>query len=249
MVSSKWHLAASGSRARDWFATTHWTVIRSAGENNSAQAVEALEKVCRTYWPPVQSFVRRQGYNEQDAQDLAQSFFAKLLEKNFWRRADPKKGRFRSFLLTALRQYLADDRDRARTAKRGGGVPTISLDEQSSDGKPIELLEANVPNDQHFDREWAMAVLEQARSKLRQECVDSGKSAFFERVDLLGLNHQKSMTYGELAPQLGMSISALKSAVSRLRERYAELVREEIAQTVSSPEELDNEISYLLSIL
>src|SRR5688572_21686869 len=118
-------LAGSATSDRQWFATTHWSVVLAAARTDSSRVSQALEKLCRTYWPPLYSYVRRQGYGAEDAQDLTQSFFAKLLEKNFWARADRQKGRFRSFLLTALRQFLGDQRDRARTAKRGGGVPLI----------------------------------------------------------------------------------------------------------------------------
>src|SRR4029434_4985336 len=116
-----------------WFSTTHWSVVQSAGQANSSQASESLEKRCRSYWPPLYSYIRRQGHGPEEAQDLTQAFFAKLLRKNFWARADPQKGRFRNFLLTALRHFLADERDRGRTAKRGGGVSFLSLDDQGSE--------------------------------------------------------------------------------------------------------------------
>ncbi len=238
-----------GTSHPEWFATTHWSVVLSAGKKNLSQASEALEKLCRTYWPPLYSYVRRQGHGAEDAQDLTQAFFAKLLEKNFWARADRKKGQFRNFLLTALRQFLSDERDRARAAKRGGGVPLISIDEEAVEEKFLEGLDQNLSGEQQFDRQWARAVLDQARARLRKECVDSGKSAFYERVNLLGDKEEGAATYSKIAEDVGMSVSALKSAVSRLRERYAELVREEVAQTVSSTAEVDAEIGYLLSVI
>jgi RNA polymerase sigma factor (sigma-70 family) len=246
------HSSDSGSNAtsdRQWFATTHWSVVLSTGQSNSSQASEALEKLCRTYWPPLYSYVRRQGYGPEDAQDLTQAFFAKLLEKNFWARADPQKGRFRSFLLTALRQFLADERDRARAAKRGGGVSLISFDEQTGEEHFLEGLDQKLSGEQQFDRQWASTVLEQARARLRQECMASGKSGLYDRVNLLGDEHDRSVAYAEVAQQLGMSVSAIKSAVSRLRARYGELVREEVAHTVSSPAEVKPEIEYLLSVV
>jgi RNA polymerase sigma-70 factor (ECF subfamily) len=185
----------------------------------------------------------------EDAQDLTQAFFAKLLRKNFWARADPQKGRFRSFLLTALRQFLADERDRARAAKRGGGVSLIPFDEKTGEEYFLEGMDHKLSAEQQFDRQWAFAVLEQARARLRQECMASGKSGLYDRVNLLGDEHGKPPAYAEVAQQLGMSVSAIKSAVSRLRERYGELVREEVAHTVSSPGKVDLEIQHLLSVI
>jgi RNA polymerase sigma-70 factor (ECF subfamily) len=232
---------------RHWFATTHWSVVLSAGDVHGLKASEALEKLCRTYWRPLYSYVRRQGHGPEDAQDLTQAFFAKLLEKNFWARADRKKGRFRSFLLTALRQFVSDERDRAKTAKRGGGFSFISFDEEVGEEHFAEGL--NLSSEQQFERQWALTVLQQARVALQQECVASGKSALYQRVNLLGDQKESSIPYAAIAQDLGMSVSAIKSAVSRLRERYGELVREEVAHTVSSPAEVDAEIRHLLSVI
>lgn len=172
-----------------------------------------------------------------------------MLEKNFWARADPQKGRFRSFLLTALRQFLADQRDRARTTKRGGGISLISFDEQAGEGQFLERLDQNLTCEQQFDRQWASTVLEQARARLRHECIAAGKSALYDRLNLVGDEHERPVTYADIAPQLGMSVSAIKSAVLRLRRHYGELVRQEIAQTVSNPVELKAEIGHLLSVI
>jgi RNA polymerase sigma factor (sigma-70 family) len=232
-----------------WFATTHWSVVLSAGQTHSAHSSEALDKLCRGYWPPLYSYIRRQGYGPTDAQDLTQAFFAKLLEKNFWARADPQKGRFRSFLLTALRHFLADARDWVRTAKRGGGVSFISLDEQASGERFLEGIGQNLSAEQQFDRQWASTVLEQARTKFRQECIASGKSGLYDRISLIGGKKESSATYAVVAQELGMSVSAIKSAVSRLRDRYGELVREEVAHTVSNPAEIDAEVRHLLLVI
>ena len=231
-----------------WFATTHWSVVLSAGQADSPQASEALEKLCRAYWPPLYSYIRRQGHSREEGQDLTQAFFAKLLEKNFWGRADPQKGRFRSFLLTALRQFLLDQRDRVLTAKRGGGLTFISFDEQTEEFFRAGLSQ-NLSAEQQFDRQWASTVLEQARSKLRQECIAERKSALFDRVSLPGGQSETSIPYALIAQELGMTIGAVKSAVSRLRQRYGELVREEIAHTVFSPAEIPAEIRHLLAII
>jgi RNA polymerase sigma factor (sigma-70 family) len=232
-----------------WFATTHWSVVLSAGQTTSSRASEALEKLCRAYWPPLYSYIRRQGYGPADAQDLTQAFFAKLLEKNFWARADPEKGRFRAFLLTALRHFLADEKDRARTAKRGGEYAFISFDEQAGEEHFLGGLDQNLSAEQQFDRQWASTVLEQARTKLRQECIASGKSGLFDRVSLVGGQNECAVPHAVIAQELGMSVSAVKSAVSRLRTRYGELVRQEVAQTVSSPDQIPAEIRHLLSVI
>ena len=242
-------LASSATSDHQWFATTHWSVVLSTVQSDSAQASEAIEKLCRAYWPPLYSFVRRQGSGPEDAKDLTQAFFVKLLEKNFWARADPQKGRFRSFLLKALSQFLADQRDRARTAKRGGGVPLISLDEHTGEEGFLAGLDQNLSAEQQFDRQWAATVLEQARSRLREECAASGKSGLYDRVSLLGGKNEGAASYAVVAQELGMSVTAIKSAVSRLRERYGELVREEVAHTVSSPAEIDAEVRHLLSVI
>lgn len=232
-----------------WFSTTHWSVVLSAGEAGSADASDALETLCRSYWPPLYSYIRRHGHGPEEAQDLTQAFFAKLLEKNFWARADPQKGRFRSLLLTALRHFLSDERDRARTMKRGGGVSFISLDEQASEARFLEGLSHNLRSEQQFDRQWAATVLEQARTKLRQECIASGKSGLYDRVSLIDRQNESAIPYAVIAQELGMSIGAVKSAVSRLRDRYGELVRQEVAQTVSHPAEIEAEIRHLLSAI
>jgi len=234
---------------RHWFATTHWSVVLRAGDAQALHASQALEKLCRTYWPPLYSYVRHQGFRPEDAQDLTQAFFAKLLEKNFWARANPEKGRFRSFLLTALRHFVNDERDRARTAKRGGGVSFIPFDEGTGEEHFFKGLNPNLNSEQQYDRQWAATVLEQARAKLRQECIASGKSELYDRVNLLSDQPEKADSYADVARQLGMSVSAIKSAVSRLRARYGALVREEVAHTVFSPAELDAEIAYLLSVV
>lgn len=245
------HSDVGGSASSDpqWFVNTHWSLVFAAGSIASPQSLEALNKLCETYWMPLYNHVRRQGYNPEDAKDLIQAFFEKSLKKNLWARADPNKGRFRCFLLTALRHFLADQRDRATAAKRGGGVPPISIHESQGEdelpGGPSEAMAADL----QFDRQWAFAVLEQARAKFRAECIASGKSALYEHVNLLGDDHDKTESYAEIARKLGTTVSAVKSAVLRLRQRYAELVREEVAHTVSSPAEVDSELQYLLTLI
>ena len=218
------------------------------------KASESLEKLCRVYWPPLYRFVLRRGHGVEDAKDLTQAFFAKLLERNILARADPDKGRFRSFLLKILKNSLADESDRARTAKRGGGVSFISFDEQAGEEHLLEKPGQNLTAEQQFDREWAFTVLRQAQAKLRDECAASGKSALFNRVvSLVDEKAESSIPDAVIAQELGMSVAAFKPAKSRLRARYWALVREEVAQTVSNPvsnpAEIDAELRYLLAVI
>lgn len=248
MPDSAGHLSDASSSDGQWFRTTQWNIVLSTGDRNCSKAAEAREKLCTTYWSPLYYFVCRQGRNAEDAKDLTQSFFAKLIEKDFWTRADPLKGRFRSFLLTALKQFLLDQRDRGLALKRNPGAPLMSLNE-SAVADELDLFTRDASTVRQFDREWAMAILEEARERLRAECAAMGKAKLYDRVNLLGANVERAKTYAEIADELGTTVSAIKSTVLRWKDRYAELVREEVAQTVSDPAEIDSEIAYLLSII
>lgn len=232
-----------------WFVTTHWSVILSTGESDPDKASASVEALCRTYWPPLYTFVRRLGYGPEDAQDLTQSFFAKLLEKNIWARADPEKGRFRTFLITVLRQFLADQRDRARAAKRGGGCSWVSLDDSACEEQFLEGLALSMSSEQHFDRQWAFTVMAQARERLHQEYVEAGKARLYDGVNLLNDGPQASAGYAALAREIQMTVPAVKSAVHRMRERYGKLVREEVARTVKDPADVDAELQHLLRVV
>src|SRR5438445_1729020 len=167
---------------RQWFATTHWSVVLTAGQNSSPQAAEALEKLCRTYWYPLYAYVRRQGHSPPDAQDLTQEFFARLLARNYLGTVGREKGKFRSFLLAALNHFMADERDRARAAKRGGGKALISLDEEDAETRYQADMASSLPPDKIFEKRWATTLLEQAFSKLREESVAAGKGERFDRL-------------------------------------------------------------------
>lgn len=231
------------------FTTTHWSVVLAAEQSSTPAALEALEKLCRDYWYPLYAFVRRQGHNPPDAQDLTQDFFARFLEKNYLAQVHPAKGKFRSFLLAALKHFLADEWDKLRTAKRGGGQVPISLDEQSPEERyrlePADEMSA----EKIFERRWALTVLEQARTRLRDEYVSRGKGELYHGLRPFEGGEQGGATYAELGNQLGLTESAVKAAAHRLRQRYHELVREEIAQTVSKPAEIDEEIRYLIRVI
>ncbi len=227
------------------FATTHWSVVLAAGHAGSAQSAEALETLCRTYWYPLYAFVRRQGYSPEDAQDLTQGFFARLLEKQYLGQVAPQKGKFRSFLLAALRHFLSDQRDREHTVKRGGGLAHLSLDARDAEERyrlePVDRLDA----ERIFERRWAMTLLERALSRLRDESVAAGKAETFESLkDFVA--GESDVSCGEVASRLGLTESAVKSLLHRLRLRYRALVREEIAQTVADPSEVDAEIRHLI---
>lgn len=237
-----------GMPAAGWFLTTQWNIVRSACDMQSPNGLEAREKLCRTYWPPLYQFIRRQGYDVDSAKDLTQAFFLKLLEKEFWRRADPMKGRFRSFLLKALREFLLDERDRAKAGKRGGGMRLISLDDSVAEEKLL-AQSSELTAEQQFDRRWALAVLQGAREKLKAECASAGKLDLFECVSRCSEDNEINLNYADLAAHLGMSLAAYKSAVSRMRQRYGQFVREEIAQTVTTSKEVDAEIIYLMQII
>jgi RNA polymerase sigma-70 factor (ECF subfamily) len=232
-----------------WFVTTHWSVVMAAGRGDSTRARDALEKLCRKYWYPLYAFVRRLGHSPHDAEDLVQGFFAACLEKNYLGSADRAKGRFRSFLLVALKRFLSNEWDKTRAKKRGGDQTTISLDSLTAEQRyalePAEPMTA----EKLFDRRWALTLLEQVVSRLREEQIAAGKRESFEQLKECITAGGRGLPYAELAARLGTSEGAIKVMVHRLRQRYRELLEEEIANTVASPEEIDEERRHLLSAL
>ncbi|MBI3850209.1 MAG: sigma-70 family RNA polymerase sigma factor [Verrucomicrobia bacterium] len=215
---------------------------------HTPHAAEALEQLCRTYWYPLYAYVRREGSSAPDAQDLTQEFFARLLQKNYLAQVERQKGKFRSFLLAALRHFLADQRDRARAVKRGGGADCLSLDAQTAEERyrlePVDRMDA----EKIYERRWAMTLLEQALTRLRDENVAVGKTEQFGRLkDFVA--GESDVSCGEAAAQLGLTESAVKSVLHRLRQRYRELVREEVAHTVADPAQIDTELRYLIAVL
>lgn len=237
------------SPSGDIFATTHWTVVLAAGSNDSPAAHDALEKLCRTYWPPIYAFIRRQGHNPHDAQDLTQGFFARLLEKNCIAEADRSKGRFRSFLLGTLKHFLANEWDRANAQKRGGGKLLIPIDADSVETSFGAELADQLTADKAFERRWALTLLDQVLRRLRQDFVNEGKENLFDQLKQTLTEGSRSVPYAKIAARLGTSEGAIKVAVHRLRQRYRELLRAEIASTVAVPEEVDDEIRNLFAAL
>lgn len=233
--------------AKPDFASTHWSVVLLAGNNQSVQCAEALEKLCQTYWYPLYSFTRRQGYGPHEAADLTQEFFSHLLATNALASVNPARGKFRSFLLASLKNLLTNEWHRARRQKRGGGAPIFSLDEELAEGRyRLEAADELSP-DKIFDRRWAETILEQALHRLRQECDGGEKSRRFDEVKTFLLGEKGHNSLAGCAQRLGMSLPAVKGLVHRLRRRFRELIRNEIAQTVARPEEVEHEIRELFA--
>ena len=230
------------------FVTTHWSVVLSAGGNDTTQAQDALARLCQTYWPPLYAYVRRRGYSPEDAQDLTQEFFARLLARNTVGSARPDKGRFRSFLLASMNHFLADEWDKARAQKRGGGK-VISLDLQTAETRLSEASSKELTPEKAYERRWAITLLEQVYQWLEEEHRQQGKTEQFDALRSTLAGKSDSAPYSELAARLGMSEGAVKVAVHRLRQRYRQLLRDTIADTVSGPEEVEDEMRYLFKTL
>jgi len=241
--------AEPAAKVCGWFATTHWSVVLAAGQTSGAQAFAALEQLCRTYWYPLYAYVRRRGYGHEDAQDLTQGFLLQLLAHQSLARVDRNKGRFRSFLLGGLYYFLADQRDRANAQKRGGGHSILSLDAQAAEQRyRLEPVEDRSP-DKLFERSWAMALLDSVLARLEGEFREAGKAELFERLRVCLLAGTDPQTYAEAAAEAGMTGEAVRKAVYRLRRRYYELFREEIARTVADASEVEEEMRYLCDVI
>jgi DNA-directed RNA polymerase specialized sigma24 family protein len=234
-----------GAGEREIFATTRWTVVLAAGGGSAPQAKVALEELCRTYWYPLYAYVRRQGQTRENAEDLTQAFFARFLEKNYLEGLSSHKGKFRAFLLAALKHFLANEWDRARRQKRGSGVLPLSLDWQDAEMRYQIDPADNLSPDKLFDRAWAVTLLEKVIVRLREENVSEGKIKLFEQLKPFLMAGTGAIPYGAAAVALGLSEGAVRVAVHRLRRRYRELLREEIAQTLSEPAQAEEEIQAL----
>lgn len=232
------------------FATTHWSVIAGTQQQrDTVEAQAALEQLCSTYWGPVYAFVRRSSPNEHAAKDLTQGFFERFLEKEYFREANPLRGRFRSFLLACVKHFLANQRDRERTQRRGGGVIHLSMDQIIAEaGAEPESNPAMTP-DRCYERQWAHSVLENVRSKLQREFEESGKSALFDTLNVYLSGDRDEAPYLVVADRLGTSVAAVKKHVERMRRRYGQLLREEIAQTVLHASEVEDELRFLRAAL
>jgi|SRR5665213_413385 len=231
------------------FALTHWSVVSAAGNCDTTHSRAALEQLCQAYWYPLYAYVRRRGHSPEDAEDLTQEFFARLLENKWVGRADRQKGRFRSFLLSAMNHFLRDEWDRARAQKRGGGVKAAPLQLDTAETRYGHEAADTVTPEQNYERRWALALLEQVVYRLRAEYEQSGRVELFAALHPCLVGDRTAQPYAELAANLGVSEGTVKSAVHRLRSRYRELLRHEIAQTVAEPGEVDEELRHLFIVL
>ena len=231
------------------FETTQWSVVLAAGDTDSPGSREALEALCETYWYPLYAYVRRRGQSEENARDLTQGFFAKLLEKNWVAAADRERGKFRTFMLTALKHYMADEWDRQRAQKRGGGNLPISLDfDTAEDGYKLELPDDRTPEDV-FEDSWARTLMDRARQRLRGDMLVPGKEQRFELIEGVIAGERQDSSYREIAGILEMSEAAVKVAVYRMRRRFGEILRAEVADTVSDAADVDVEVKHILGLL
>lgn len=231
------------------FETTHWSVVARAGSGEESRAQEALSQLCQTYWYPLYAFVRRRGHSPADAQDLTQGFFVHLLQHRALTRVDRTKGKFRSFLLASLRHFLANQREHAQAQKRGGGQAPIALDGLTAERRyGLEPADHASP-DRIFERSWAVSLLERVLAQLEAEQTAAGKGRQFACLRDSLMADPAAPAYAALAVQLGLSEEATRMTVCRLRRRYRELLRAEVAQTVSSPAEIEEELRHLFAAL
>ncbi|HKW28107.1 MAG TPA: sigma-70 family RNA polymerase sigma factor [Verrucomicrobiae bacterium] len=231
------------------FVTTHWSVVLTAGHSDTTCAGAALEKLCQTYWYPLYAYVRRRGQSPEDAQDLTQAFFTRLLERNWVGQADQQKGRFRSFLLSAMNHFLADEWDKARAQKRGGGLAPLPLEFDAAETRYSHEPADNVTPEHSYERRWALTLLDTVLHRLQSEYELEGRSELFAALHPCLVGDRGSQPYADLAAKLGVTENTVKSLVHRLRQRYRQLLRDEIAQTVAEPGEVDEELRHLFAVL
>jgi len=231
------------------FHTTHWSVVLAAGEAGTDQAAAALSRLCQTYWFPVYAFIRKRGYSPEQAKDFTQEFFAGFLEKNYVARATRERGRFRVFLMTSVENFLHNQHDRAQAQKRGGGQKLLSLDyADAEDRYQFEPVEEADPA-KLFEQQWAATLLETVLNRLRDEFHAEGRAGVFAQLQAHLWGDPESIPYSQLAQQCNLTAGNIKTIAHRLRQRYRELLREEIAQTVAKPGEVDDEIRHLMKIV
>jgi RNA polymerase sigma factor (sigma-70 family) len=231
------------------FATTHWTVVLAAGKSSSQHSDAALAKLCETYWYPLYVYVRRQGNSVEDAEDLTQQFFARFLGKNYIEKADRERGKFRTFLLGSMKNFLVNEWKRAARLKRGGGHSIISFDLDVAEGRYAAEPVAETNSEHSYDKQWAVALIEQVFVALRREYAALEKMTLLEELKPFIWGDEISTSYADIGQKLNMAEGAVKVAVHRLRQRFRELLRAEVAQTVSRPEEIDGELRHLIAVL
>ena len=231
------------------FASTHWSIVAQSAQTDVPEAANALAQLCETYWPPIYSFIRRRGYAPSDAEDLTQSFFAYFLRTKAYSRTDRLHGKFRSFLLASVKNFLADNWDREQAIRRGGGYRFVSLDQGTAESF-YDVASASDSTAEHlFELRWAKSLTAGALDSLRQELHAEGKAELFEQLKNFLTGGDVLPSYDEASAQTGLPRATVKTHVHRLRQRYREIVRREVARTVSSPHEIDEELRYLCNIL
>jgi len=235
--------------AQGSFATTHWSVVVAAGRSDTPRAQAALAKLCEAYWYPLYAFVRRSGYASPDAKDLTQEFFARMLEGHWLAQADQHRGRFRCFLLAAMKHVLANEWHKAHAQKRGGQWSFVSLDDDAAEHRYADEPITEATPERLFERRWALALLEGVLARLEAEYQREGKGVLFAALSGSLTAHRTALPYAELASRLGMGEGPVRVAVHRLRQRYRQLLREAVAQTVAFPEEIDAEMQHLFQVL
>jgi RNA polymerase sigma factor (sigma-70 family) len=231
------------------FATTHWSVVLAAGDSSSVQHNQALSTLCQTYWYPLYAYLRRHGYDRHQAEDYTQAFFSQMLEKHYLRRVEPKPGKFRSFLLVALKRFIADQRARAKTIKRGGAHQILSLNIESAESQYIHEPACDLSPEKLFEKSWALTVLEKVMNRLENELASMHKQKLFNAIKIYLAGEIGSVPYRDVAAGLDMKEGAVKAIVYRLRRRYREILRDEIAQTVKTRDQVDEEIRDLFIAL
>jgi RNA polymerase sigma-70 factor (ECF subfamily) len=231
------------------FTTTHWSVVLEAGHTDTPAGTEALERLCRCYWYPLYVFVRRKGHSPSDAQDLTQQFFARFLERKYVGLADQSRGKFRTFLIKSLEHFLINEWEKGNAAKRGGVQPIVSWDELEAEKRYLAEPADNLAPDKIFEKRWAMSLLEQALVRLQDEYSAPGKEEMFEALKGSVWGEEVTGSYQEIALRVGMAEGAVKNTVHRLRQRYRELLRSEVAQTVATSAEVDEELRHLATVL
>ncbi len=231
------------------FATTHWSVIAQSALTDVPEATDALGRLCEMYWPPIYSFIRRRGYAPNDAQDLTQSFFAFFLRTKAYARTDRLHGKFRSFLLASVKNFLADNWDREQAIRRGGGYQFVSLDQETAEAFYDAASASDATAERLFELRWAKTVTAGALNSLREQLQAEGKLKLFEQLKSFFTGGSVIPSYDEASARTGLPRATVKTHVYRLRQRYREIVRREIARTVSAPHEIDEELRYLCNVL
>lgn len=243
---STWNFAPSN---RPRFSTTHWSVVLAAGKSSSPEQKQALEVLCERYWFPLYAYLRQRRYDTHQAEDYTQAFFAHILDKHDLQTADPKYGKFRSFLLIRLKSFLSGERDRARARKRGGGRKILSLGFQNAEDQyALEPAEQLSP-EKLFEKSWALTVLERTMNRLEKEMAEKNNKALFDHLKIYLTTEKDVIPYGKTAKKLRITEGSVRVAVHRLRRRYRRLLRDEIAQTVAAEDQIDEELGHLFAAL